>query len=294
MSTLSSSLDFINKEIEITDFDKVKKPLIIGISGPQGSGKSYLVNLLQTELQKQHEKLNIVKFLIDDYYLTFLEQQKVTVEAEKSGNRLLNGRGLPGTHDLELINQTFEKILSAEETEVKIPSYDKFCYDGSGDRGEWITVKLPIHVILFEGWFLGYESFDDDLIRLNYLRAGPFSQIQNYRLYEIEQLNENLKLYQNIWKHLSKFIIFSTSDIQSVHKWRLEQEHQLIKEKGQGMSDDQVKEFVDRYMPCYYLYYEHICDEGIVKHENGNLRIEIDDNRKYVKLETFGKTDLVL
>ena len=41
--TLTISIDFIDDQIQQYDFNE---PLIIGISGPQGSGKSYLTNQL--------------------------------------------------------------------------------------------------------------------------------------------------------------------------------------------------------------------------------------------------------
>ena len=41
-----------------------------------------------------------------------------------------------------------------------------------------------------------------------------------------------------------------------MYTWRLEQEHNLWKSKGKGMSDDDVKTFVDGYYPAYELYTE--------------------------------------
>ena len=41
---------------------------------------------------------------------------------------------------------------------------------------------------------------------------------------------------------------------------------------GRGMSDDQVKAFVDRYMPAYALYGD----------EKGNVRLVLDKNRRIV------------
>lgn len=290
MTTLSESVDFLNQVIETIDFATAKQPLIVGISGPQGSGKLYLADSLQTSLQQQHG-LNVVKFLIDDLYLTYEEQQELTALANKTDNKLLRGRGLPGTHDVALLTKIMEDLIARKS--VLIPQYDKSCYDGLGDRApqnEWLVVDKRVDIVLFEGWFVGYQALNDDLIRLNYLRAGPFSVIQSNRLYEIEQINEYLKQYHSIWDTFDKFIILKSDDVNNVYKWRIEQEHALVKKVGEGMSDDKVREFVNRYMPCYYLYYEYVCDHGVVKDRLGNLRIIIDTHRKVVELDVFGDT----
>lgn len=291
MNILDESLRYINKVIDTTDFENAKQPLIIGISGPQGSGKSYLADKLHASLQQQQHKLNVIKFLIDDLYLSYEQQLEITALAEKTDNKLLKGRGLPGTHDIPLLTQIFHDLI-ARKPRVLIPQYDKSCYDGKGDRlpqDKWLVIDRPVDIVLFEGWFLGYQPLNDDLIRLNYLRAGPFSIIQGNKMYEIEKVNEDLKQYQSIWDFFTKFIIIQTDDINNVYKWRTEQEHELIKKQGQGMSDAKVKEFVNRYMPCYYLYYEHACVHGCVKDTDGNLRIVIDENRKMVSHQVFGE-----
>ena len=44
---------------------------------------------------------------------------------------------------------------------------------------------------------------------------------------------------------LDAFIHIDASDLQCVYKWRLEQEADLRAMKGSGMTDDQVRRFVD-------------------------------------------------
>ena len=54
---------------------KTKEPLIIGLSGGQGSGKSTISNILKIVL-KELFKLETVIFSIDDFYQTLNERQK--------------------------------------------------------------------------------------------------------------------------------------------------------------------------------------------------------------------------
>jgi hypothetical protein len=41
-----------------------------------------------------------------------------------------------------------------------------------------------------------------------------------------------------------------------VYRWRREQEHQMITARGAGMTDEEVDDFVARYMPGYELWAE--------------------------------------
>jgi pantothenate kinase-related protein Tda10 len=44
---------------------------------------------------------------------------------------------------------------------------------------------------------------------------------------------------------LDVLVHIDAEDIAYVYQWRLQQEHALIAAKGQGMSDDSVREFVN-------------------------------------------------
>ena len=76
------------------------------------------------------------------------------------------------THDVDLGQQTLEKLVSmghnspANQTEVKVPRYDKSANEGKGDRASpksWPTVKAPIDIVLFEGWMLGFTPVSEEI-----------------------------------------------------------------------------------------------------------------------------------
>lgn len=81
MTALTVSLEFLTKVINGHNFQASTRPLIIGISGPQGSGKSFLTLGLLASLQSKYPQLNIVQFLMDDLYLSHDDQDKVTQQA---------------------------------------------------------------------------------------------------------------------------------------------------------------------------------------------------------------------
>lgn len=283
MTTIDASIKFVSKAIDSYDFKRALKPLTVGISGPQGSGKTYLTSYLTQTLQRNYPTLKFSQFLIDDFYLTRADQERVTQEAIKDDNKLLNGRGLPGTHDLNLLQLVLGQICGNYKKQwvpVAIPSYDKSAFGGLGDRLRTVGTVLdePVDVVICEGWFNGFMPLDDDLINIKYLTSPVDSLLQRHKLYQIQDINSQLSRYVPIWQMFSQFVILQTDSIEDVYKWRIEQEHALIALKGQGMSDEEVKVFVDRYMPMYLLYYDELCQKGIPNSKCFVLSIDV--NRK--------------
>ena len=69
-----------------------KKPLMIGLAGGQGSGKTTISSILTLILQK-YFKLKVFKVSIDDFYKTRRDRKKLSVMKHP----LLMTRGVPGT-----------------------------------------------------------------------------------------------------------------------------------------------------------------------------------------------------
>ncbi|CAG8432746.1 7073_t:CDS:2 [Diversispora eburnea] len=206
----------------------ISKPLIIGINGPQGCGKTTLVGKVSKYL-KDTNNLSVLNCSIDDFYLTHKDQIKLS--QKYLGNLLLEYRGEPGTHDISLGTRTLKNLCIAHENfykklelginsnepnEVLIPVYDKSLNNGRGDRTEkenWIKVKSSFNIILFEGWLLGFKHLCKDQLELVY----------------------------------HSFIHIDTEDINYVYQWRLEQERKIGLGKV-GMTDEQVYDFVESIM----------------------------------------------
>ena len=106
---------FKNKEKMIKDFlipicfwifkHKPKnKTYIIGLAGGQGTGKTTISSLIKLILS-YYFKLNVFKVSIDDFYKTRKERLKLS----KTKHPLLLTRGVPGTHDIDMMNKLFLK-----------------------------------------------------------------------------------------------------------------------------------------------------------------------------------------
>ncbi|ODV98499.1 hypothetical protein PACTADRAFT_973 [Pachysolen tannophilus NRRL Y-2460] len=296
MSIVEVSSQFLEQKID-SHFKKSLSPLIIGISGPQGSGKSYLSLNLSEELSRKFPDLTTVAISIDDFYITY--EKQLGLAAEYPDNELISGRGLPGTHDLDLLREILFKIRKREKN-VIIPRYNKAAFSGKGDRfpeDQWSYLgDKEIDIVILEGWFLGFRSIKDkdQLMEIwNHISLAAKQKYNNIKVENINFLNEKLSQYEKVWDFFDYFIYITTNDINNVYTWRIDQEHNLkLKTNGDVMSDEEVIKFVDRYMPAYELYYNNLEQNGCV--ESGetdelkkNLKIGIDIDRKIVDIQNL-------
>jgi D-glycerate 3-kinase len=121
-----------------------RRPVLVGINGAQGSGKTTLCRFLEPLLAEQG--LRAVTLALDDFYLTRAQRQ----EAAQRDHPLFATRGVPGTHDPAMIERTLD-AFTAGETAV-LPRFDK----AADDRADHsVRIEPPIDVILFEGWCVG-------------------------------------------------------------------------------------------------------------------------------------------
>ena len=88
-------------------YRKDNKVKIIGLSGGQGAGKSTITAILKFILKKKYG-LELCVFSIDDFYKTKKERKKMS----KNIHSLFLTRGVPGTHDISLLNKTFNSLKS--------------------------------------------------------------------------------------------------------------------------------------------------------------------------------------
>lgn len=123
---------------------------------------------MQDTLQSPPHNLPTLVLSIDDLYLPHSKQ--VALAEAHPDNLLVQHRGEPSTHDVELGQNLFE-ALESRESDIKIPSYDKSAFNGAGDQrpqSEWRSVNAagsqPIEVVLFEGWCVGFRALSDEQV----------------------------------------------------------------------------------------------------------------------------------
>ncbi|KAJ3164533.1 hypothetical protein HK101_000399 [Irineochytrium annulatum] len=262
------------------------RPLLVGISGPQGSGKTTLVRALERDLAAAG--LRACSLSLDDLYLTFDDQEDIA--KQNPGNGLLRFRGNPGTHDLALGKSILDDLTTAYDenpqrvaTPIKLPRYDKSLHRGRGDRSPesgWPTAEPPLDVILFEGWCLGFEAVDSDAALDSAIASAPeTSPLRKYDRDHVWLVQRSLEVTARaLWDRCDAFVRVRCEDWKFVYKWRREQERALAGEVGEAstLTPEEVDDFVDRFMVVYVLNGDRWRRRG---EEGRVLSVVIDEKR---------------
>jgi len=222
-----------------------KKPLIIGLAGGQGSGKTTISSILSLILKK-YFKLNVFKVSIDDFYKTRRDRRILS----KSKHPLLVTRGVPGTHDTDLILKFFKKIKSSNFKKLEIPKFDK-AIDDRCKKDLWYKIKSKPDVIIFEGWCVGAKPQSYSLIK------KPINDLEKNEDKDMiwrKHVNNKLKKeYKKIFSKIDHFIFIKIPNFKVVFKWRSLQESKIKKNSYSNkkiMSHNELKRFI--------MFYERI------------------------------------
>ena len=145
----------------------------------------------------------------DDLYHT--HEKLVEVAKSNPSNKLLVGRGQPGTHDIALGKQIFDSLAKINETkkQVHLPLFDKSLFSGEGDRlvNESVVVFPPLDVFILEGWSMGFASLEEEEITAVWQKTSETSPLKKYHLQDLLDINKNLKEYECNWyKYFHLFI----------------------------------------------------------------------------------------
>jgi len=220
------------------------RPVVIGINGAQGSGKStfalFLTNWLERELG-----LTVASLSLDDLYLG--KQARRDLSRQK--HPLLRTRGVPGTHDVALGIETLAALTKPGPVRiVKVPVFDK-AKDDLLDTSEWRGVDGPVDVVLFEGWCVGARPQPDESLNspINVLEAEEDVGAAWRSL-----VNESLKTdYALLFERIDSLVMLRVPSFDKVIEWRGLQEQQLReradkKDSGgaTGMSPEEIRRFI--------------------------------------------------
>jgi D-glycerate 3-kinase len=126
-----------------------RRPRLIGVSGLQGSGKSTLARQLAAAASGRG--IAAVALSIDDCYLG----RRARGTLARDVHPLFATRGVPGTHDLGLLEATLAALATASAAHpARLPRFDK----GRDTRippSRWRRVTHAPRLILLDGWCIG-------------------------------------------------------------------------------------------------------------------------------------------
>ena len=220
-------------------YKKKGKTLFIGISGGQGSGKTTITKILKIILKNFFKRETLI-FSIDDFYKTLKDRQKMS----STIHPLFKTRGVPGTHDINLIKNFLNLIKKRNFKKLKLPRFDKST-DNRLKRKYWHDIKKKPEIIILEGWCVGAKPQSSSILNkpINSLEKNEDKNLV-WRKY----VNNKLKSeYKNFFSLIDYFIFMKIPNFKMVFKWRFLQEIKLKKKSYQKktiMSYKEIKRFI--------------------------------------------------
>ena len=221
-----------------------KSPLIIGLAGGQGTGKTTITSIISLILKK-YFKLKVFKISIDDFYKTRNERKKLST----TKHPLLMTRGVPGTHDYKIILNFLKKIKNKKFNSLKLPKFDK-SKDDRCHKKLWYKINSRPDVIILEGWCVGAKAQKNSEI---FKPINSLEKIKDPDLVWRKYVNTQLKIhYKNLFKQLNEIIYLKANNFRELQKWRIKQEKTLwLKSKNRKnlrvMSRSDIINFMQTY-----------------------------------------------
>ena len=219
-----------------------KRPYFVGLAGGQGTGKTTISSLIKIILTR-YFKLNVFRISIDDFYKT----RKERINLSKRVHPMLLTRGVPGTHDINMMLIFFRKSKSKKLNRLKLQIFNN-AIDDRYNKKKWYDLKKRPDVIIFEGWCVGAKSEKNTTLNkiINSLERAK-DQKKIWRKYVNHQLKSK---YKNLYSQLNCLIYLKAKNFSLLQKWRLKQERKLwikSKVKSKIMSRGDVLNFMQTY-----------------------------------------------
>ena len=223
---------------------KKKSPLIVGLAGGQGSGKTTISSILSLILKK-YFKLKVFKISIDDFYKT--KKQREILSKDK--HSLLLTRGVPGTHDIKIMLDFFRKIKTKNFKSLKLPKFNK-ANDDRYKKKHWYKLKSRPDVVIFEGWCVGAKPQSLRLLKkpINAIEEA-YDKSLKWRRFVNLQLKTN---YKKLYSQLDSLLYLKVKNFNLLKKWRIKQEEKLwLKAKSRKNLKIMNKKEVINFMQTY-------------------------------------------
>jgi len=270
---LKTARDFyLPLAVRLPSFRHDDNPLLFGINGAQGTGKSTLADFLAKAAEELFGWRTAV-LSIDDFYLTRAERQVLARDVHP----LFATRGVPGTHDMTMLSNVLDQIENLPaDAAMRLPRFDKST-DERAKESTWPTVDGPLDMVVLEGWCVGSEAQKDDAMRepVNDLEREEDAD-GSWRTTANEKL---AVLYEPVFARLDALVFLAAPSFEAVFRWRLEQEQKLADATAGSeiMDESEVARFI--------RFYERITRHNLrVLPERADVVLTLDENHAVVAI----------
>ena len=229
-------------------------PPLIGFSGCQGSGKSTLVALM-AKVMREVYGVSTVVLSLDDFYLT----KAARAALAESIHPLFATRGVPGTHDLALLNETISALRQPSGA-VPVPAFDK-ALDDRTEIVHWRQVSAPVQLILLEGWCVGLLPQSESELESP---INPMEAEQDPSLVWRREVNRQLANgYAHLFGELDALLLLQAPSFDAVFEWRWQQEQRLSEQFQQDHPDRPDPTMSRSEVADFVLHYQRLTEHAL-------------------------------
>ena len=212
-------------------------PLLLGVHGAQGSGKSTLCQVLKILLCSEGQRVALLS--LDDFYL----ERGRRMELARNVHPLFATRGVPGTHDLKLLQDCIDDLINGRE--ARIPVFDK-ALDDRLEPAQWRECPAGVDIVLLEGWCIGCPPAEGDITEpVNRLEREE--DVEGHWRLAVDQALAGE--YAQLFDRLQGLVMLRVPSMEQVFEWRGLQEQKLAQTRaGVGVMDSAALErFIQHY-----------------------------------------------
>ncbi|MET0225442.1 MAG: kinase [Dokdonella sp.] len=243
-----------------------RRTLLAGVSGLQGSGKSTFTAQLAAAARARRIDAEVMS--LDDFYLGRRERSLLA----RSVHPLLATRGVPGTHDIGLLQQTLDALGTASPRRpARVPRFDK----GRDTRiapSRWRRVTRTPALIVLEGWCIGVPAQTAAAVRrpLNALERNEDADAR-WRSWVNAHLADD---YARLWRRLDTLVLLQAPSFAVVSRWRDQQEQALRRRRAPHAMDAAA-------LARFLMHYERLSRHALRElPARADLRLLLDDERR--------------
>ena len=240
---------------------------IVGVAGPQGSGKTTLV----AAYAAAHR--TAAHLSIDDVYLPAGYRRLLA----QSVHPLFETRGPPGTHNLLQLNETIDELLEAGEgAQTFLPAFDKVTDNPVHATRKPVFRGKP-SLILLDGWCLGAtaQAPEQLAIPVNDLEAKEDAASIWRR-----EIKENLGgAYQHAFARLDAILYLRAPSFDVVQGWRCEQEESLLARPLTDADRQRISRFI--------AHFERITRHMMSGGRRAAIEVQLDAQRNVSEVKVI-------
>jgi D-glycerate 3-kinase len=232
------------------------RPVLIGVAGAQGSGKTTACKLLEMS-----NRPRFAHFSLDDVYWSKAEREDVA----RLLHLLFVTRGPPGTHDLDLATTRILTLQSATaQSETRIPSFDKARDEPAPDE-DWPIYRGRPEAILIDGWCLGALAPEAGK------PLNPVEAIDSDGRWRGAQATFLREDYAPFFARFDAIVYLRPPNWEVVRRWRGQQEEQML---GRAMTAEENAK-LDRFL----MHYERITRSMMAGGHVASVVVQLDKDR---------------